>query len=36
MKRNSLTEADTLRPGQVLILPARASLHVLSSVTKEE
>lgn len=34
MKRNKLTEADNLRPGQVLVIPAKDTLHVLSSVTE--
>ncbi len=34
MKRNRMTEADTLRPGDVLILPAHTNLHSLTAVTR--
>jgi len=36
MKRNGLTEADNLRPGQVLVLPARSALRTLSAVSADE
>ncbi len=36
MKRNGLTEADNLRPGQVIVLPARSALRTLSAVSVDE
>jgi hypothetical protein len=31
MKRNKMSDGDTLRPGEVIVLPAKSSLRTLSA-----